>query len=496
MRLKKEGAHAHKGLCPFHPEKTPSFRVDAAKGLWHCFGCGLGGNVYQFVQRAENLPFPEAVEWLARKTGYELRYEEARPGERANAGLKARLIAVNSAAAEFMHAQLWSAPEADAERTYLERRAFGPDVAKRWLLGYAPGRNALCKALLSRGFSPDELQQAGLARVSERDGSLYDVFRDRVVFPTWSLQGDIVAFGARALGDATPKYLNTADTPIFSKSRVLFGLDRAKGSIARGVAVVVEGYTDVIALHEAGIKEAVATNGVALGEAHLQLLKRFTNRAVLMLDADEAGRAAAERSFGMHHRVGIEVLVAPLPDGRDPAEVVTEDGPDAIRKVLDGAQPLLLFKLEEMIAKLPRDTPEARSAAVREVAEVLRWHTDPIARHEYAFMAARRIGVEPVVMQQALAERRFSLPAEDGERGPERRLPGHVKVEREALQLMLTQPRAVAPYVSDLGSSDFTSPVRRELFGRALDLLAQGRTTLGAKEAEELSADGLALFTE
>ena len=498
VRLKREGAHGFKGLCPFHSEKTPSLRIDSAKGLWHCFGCGLGGNVYQFVQKAENLPFPEAVEWLARKTGFALRYEEARPGERAAAGLKSRLVDVNDSAARFMHEQLLSLPAAQGARLYLERRGFGPDVARRWLLGYAPGRNLLCRHLLARGFSVSEIEQGGLGRTSDRDGSLYDTFRERIMFPTWNLQGDVVGFGARALGDATPKYLNTAETPVFSKSRVLFGLDRAKGSIARGSAVVVEGYTDVIALHEAGVTEAIATNGVALGESHFELLKKFTQRVVLMLDADEAGRGAAERSFGVHHRVGIEVLVAPLPDGRDPADVVAEDGPDAIRKVLDGAQPLMLFKLEEMIGRLPLDTPEARSAAVGEVVKVLGWHPDPIARHEYAFMAARRIGVQPEALQRALGEQRTHVASSggDNERAQERRLPGHVKVEREALQILMLQPSAAAPLARDVDEGDFTAAPRRELFRLATEAARAGVTSVGAKDAERLSGDGLALFTE
>ena len=498
VRLKREGAHGFKGLCPFHSEKTPSFRVDAAKGLWHCFGCGLGGNVYQFLERAENLPFPEAVEWLARKTGFALRYEEARPGEQAASGVKARLIGLNEQAASFMHDQLLHSPQARPAREHLHGRGFGPEIAGRWRLGYAPGRNAVTRHLLASGFSPAEIERGGLGRTSERDGALYDVFRERIVFPTWNLQGDVVAFGARALGEATPKYLNTSDTPVFSKSRVLYGLDRAKSSIARGTAVVVEGYTDVIALHEAGITEAVATNGTALGEAHLELLRKFTNRVVLMLDADDAGRGAAERAFGVHHRVGVEVLVAPLPDGRDPADVVADEGPDAIRKVLDDAQPLMLFKLEEMIAKLPLDTPEARSSAVRQVVQVLGWHPDPIARHEYAFMAARRIGVEPEAVQRALSEQRPRSVGSRGEseRGRDRRLPGHVKVEREALDLLVNQLPAIADAAGELDEQDFTSAARRELFRLAMSQAGTGATALGAAVAERLSSEGLALFTE
>jgi DNA primase len=497
-RLRKAHGHRFMGLCPFHSEKTPSFSVDSAKGFWHCFGCQEGGNVYQFVQKAENLSFPEAVEWLARKSGFQLRYEEMRPGEKRQAGIKARIIEANEQAMRFWHDNLLESPDAVEARRYLEGRGFEADVARRWMLGLSPSGNSLCKHLLSKGFSPDEIERADLARRSQRDGSLYDRFRGRIMFPTWNLQGDVVGFGARALGDQQPKYLNTGDTAAFAKSRVLFGFNRAKSAIARNVAVVVEGYTDVIALHEAGIAEAVATNGVALQDAQLDMLKKFTQRVILMLDADAAGKGATERSFGMHYGLGLEVLVAPLPPGRDPADVVSEDGVDAIRKFIDGAQPLLAFKLEEMIAKLALDTPEARSKAVREVVEVLGWHPDAIARHEYAFMAARRIGVDPETIHRVLGERSSWTPGpgDDIARRQERRIPGHVKVEREALQLLLTQPRVAADFVGDASEQEFTSPARRELFGHAAGAMVAGGAVVNAKLAERLSSEGLTLLTE
>jgi DNA primase len=501
-QLKKSGGHRYVGLCPFHSEKTPSFQVDAAKGLTHCFGCGEGGNIYQFIQKVENLPFPEAVEWLARRANFELHYEEMRPGEQKAAGQRARLIAANAEASRFFHKTLTEAPDALEARRYLEGRGFGKEVSERWQLGYAPGRDALCQHLLAKGFSEPEIVQADLGRKSDKDGKLYDFFRQRITFPTWSLQGDVVAFGARALGDQQPKYLNTSDTPVFSKSRVMYGLDRAKSSLGRGnAAVVVEGYTDVIALHEAGVAEAVATNGTALGDTHFEQLKKFTGRAVLMFDADEAGKGAAERGWGdlkqapLFHRIGLEVLVAPLPAGRDPADVVREDGPDGIRKVIDAARPLLEFKIEQTIDKLRLDTPEARATAVREVARVLGWHPDPIARHEYAFSAATRIGVDAEVIHQALSENR-SFDASGGSNVADRdqRLPGHVKVEREALQLLLTRPDEATPWLEQVAEANFTSPSRRELFTEAKNVVAKGGRP--AEVAQRLSPEGVALFTE
>ena len=493
--LKKTGGHTFKGLCPFHSEKTPSFTVDEAKGLWHCFGCQEGGDVYRFVEKVESLPFAEATEWLARKVGFELHYEESRPGEQRAQGLRARIVAANEAAARFFHDRLMNSPDAVQARRYLEGRDFSSEVAQRWRLGYAPGRDALCKHLVGLGFTHQELERADLIRKSERDLNYFDAFRNRIIFPTWNLQGDVIGFGARALGDAQPKYLNTAETPAFSKSRVLYGLNRAKSAIAREAAVVVEGYTDVIALHEAGVKEAVATNGVALGATHFELLKKFSQRAVLMLDSDEAGRGATERGFDIMHRIGLEVLAASLPLGRDPAEVVTTDGVEGIRKAIEAARPLLEVKLEQTVARLPLDTPEARSRAVGEAVRVLGLHPDPIARHEYVFSAARLVGVEPDVMRRALAEQPWT--SGDGGEGrgrvQERRLSGHVKVEREALLLLLTGANEAAKRAQDLEETHFTSATRRELFRFSRD---QGKVGSAVERMAGLSPDAQSLYTE
>jgi DNA primase len=495
-RLKKAGPNTFKGLCPFHSEKTPSFTVDSAKGLWHCFGCGEGGNIYHFVQKVENFPFPEAVEWLAKKTGFQIRYEEMRPGEKQAAGMRARILAANAEASSFFHSALMNSPEAADARRYLSGRGFGREVAERWQLGWAPGRDSLCKHLQAKGFSRKEIEAADLGRTSDRDGSFYDTFRRRIVFPTWNLQDDVVGFGARAMGDEQPKYLNSSETPVFSKSRVMFGLNRAKSAIARGsAAVVVEGYTDVIALHEAGVTEAVATNGVALGESHFEQLKKFTGRALLMMDADEAGRSATERSYGIHQRIGLEVLVAPLPAGRDPADVAREDGAEAIRKVLDGARPLVEFKLEQVISKMPTDTPEARARAVREAAVVLGSTTDPIARREYIFKTAERIGVDEGAVQRALSERGVGSD-ERPERSQDRRLPGHVKVEREALQLLLTAGDKVQKWAEEIDENHFTSPSRREVFASSTARHSAGATGVDSDVPGSLSSDGLSLYTE
>ena len=498
--LKRSGGHTFKGLCPIHSEKTPSFTVDTARGLAHCFGCGWGGNVYQFIQEKESLPFPDAVEWLARKVGYQLRYEDETPGERKVKGLRMRILEANRIAADLFHKTLMESPHATEARTYLGKRGFDRAVARRWQLGYSPGRDALCRLLTSKGFTQEEIVAANLGRVSDRDGSLYDAFRQRLMFPTWDLQNEVVAFGARALGDEQPKYLNTSETPAFSKSRFMYGLNRAKSAISRdAAAIVVEGYTDVIALHEAGITEAVATNGTALGESHLTLLRKFTERVVLVFDADEAGAGAAMRGFGdvkdpLFRQVGLDILVATVPSGRDPADLVREDGPEAMKKVIEAAAPIWDAKLEQTILSKQIDTPEARSRAVRAAVEVLRSHPDPVARHEYAFAVAQRIGVDVEVVQRALSESR-SVPSErGGTTSGQKRVPGNVKVEREALRLLLNLGSRVLGPASEVDGSVFTAPPRRELFERAIEAARDGLTSSAVPS--NLSSEAHSLFTE
>ena len=498
--LKKSGGHTFKGLCPIHDEKTPSFTVDTSRGLAHCFGCGWGGNVYQFIQEKEALPFPDAVEWLARKVGYNLRYEDETPEERKNKGLRPRILDANRMAAEFWHKSLMENPDASEARTYLGTRGFKRDVAARWLIGYAPGRDATCKHLLSKGFTKEEIVSADLGRISDRDGSLYDSFRQRITFPTWDVQDQVVAFGARALGDQQPKYLNTSETPVFSKSRFMYGLNRAKSSIARdNPAVVVEGYTDVIALHEAGIDQAVATNGTALGESHLTLLRKYTDRVVLVFDADEAGTGAAMRGFGdtrdpLFRQVGLDILVATVPSGRDPADLVRDEGPDAMRKVIDEAAPIWDAKLEQTITSLPTDTPEARARAVRAAAQVLSSHPDEMARHQYADKIATRIGVDVEAVHRELAEPSGNISRGGAATTGAKTYPGHIKVERQALRLLLNHGAVVLDSVSDIDASLFTAPARRQLFEEAVRTARGGNSASLA--ANSLSADAATMFTE
>ncbi|MBW3588759.1 MAG: DNA primase [Actinobacteria bacterium] len=462
-QLRKAG-RIFKGLCPFHQEKTPSFTVDPTKNLFHCFGCGVGGDVFTFMERTEGLTFTEAAQRLADRVGMTLRFEGKDP---AATGMRRRILEVNKVAATEFSELLMGSSEATGARKHLEERGFNSEDAKTWGIGYSPaGRDTLYRKLLERKFSGKEIVEAGLALVTE-SGEHRDRFRGRVMFPIWDVSGQVVGFGARALGDEMPKYLNSPETSIYRKSKLLYGLDKAKAEMVRGgFAVVTEGYTDVIALHKVGVTNSVATCGTALGEDHFALIKRFCDRVILAFDADAAGKLAAERGFGIDARYGLEVLVAPIPAGKDPADVALTEGAETVRLILEDARPLIRFVLEAELSRVRLDTADAKGKAVRAAAEILSQETNRVARGEHAFWVARRIGVEADLVQRELSEL-----AQSTGRNPQVaqtiRVPGHVKVEREALAILIDSPSYLEQASEWLNESHFTQPQHKVLF-RAL----------------------------
>ena len=407
------------GLCPFHGEKTASFKVDPSTQLWHCFGCGLGGDAFGFLMKTQNLEFPDAVRLLADRARIEI-VEEGGAG--VPMGRKERLVAASGAAAEYFHKQLAASKDsgADAARTYLAGRGFGSEVAKRWTLGYASGgRGALAAWLATQGFTRDEAVEANLALIGDK-GETRDRFFNRVMFPISDLQGRVIAFGGRVIGDGQPKYLNSSDTPIFHKSANMYAIDRAKSSIvSTGTAVVVEGYTDVIALHEAGITNVVATLGTALTAQHLKLLARFAKRIVYLFDGDAAGMRAADRAaefldFTSTPEAGasrVDLLVAVMPDGLDPADLVSARGADAMRSVIDGAQPLLRFVIDRRLEAHDLTNPEGRTRALDDAASVIASLRGSILAQDYANYVAGRLQTDYATVA-AVAKR--ARPAFDG----------------------------------------------------------------------------------
>ena len=409
--------------CPLHNEKTPSFKIDPALQLWHCFGCGEGGDVFAFVMKTEDLSFPEAVRRLAERAHIEITESGGRPGE--GAGRKARLKAVCAEAAEYYHAQLMRnpGPDASAARSYLAGRGLGGEVPKTWQLGFAPGRGSLVRHLAAAGFTAEEMQQANVALVGKGDGKLRDRFYNRVMFPIRDVQGECIAFGGRIVGEGQPKYLNSQETPLFHKSQVLFGLDRAKAALAStGVAVVVEGYTDVIALSEAGVGNVVATLGTALTRQHIRLLSRHAQRRIVYLfDGDEAGQRAADRALGfidgsMTPEAGrhqTELAAVTLPDDLDPAEFVAARGAQELQRLIDGAQPLLKYGIDRRLAAHDLSRAEGRAAALSDALAVLAPIKDSLLAKDYAVQIAGRVRAREQDVLDELA--RLVPPRQDAE---------------------------------------------------------------------------------
>ena len=385
--------------CPLHNEKSPSFKIDPALQLWHCFGCGEGGDVFAFLMKTEDLTFPEAVRKLAERAHIDI---VETGGRGASSSKKARLKEICKITAEFYHTQLMRnpAPDAAAARSYLASRGLGGSVPKLWQLGFSPGKGALVRHLSAARFSAEEMIEANVA-TRGRDGRLRDRFFNRVMFPISDIQGDCIAFGGRVIGKGEPKYLNSQETPIFHKSQVLYGLDKAKAAMAStGDAVVVEGYTDVIALHEGGIENVVATLGTALTLRHIRILSRHASkRIVYLFDGDAAGQRAADRALqfvddSMTPEAGksrIEVCAVTLPDNLDPAEFVAARGADALRGLLDEAVPLLQYGIERRLAAHSLDTAEGRTRALTDALSVLAPIKESLLAKDYAVQIAGRV---------------------------------------------------------------------------------------------------------
>jgi len=411
VALKPAGVGSMKGLCPFHDERSPSFNVRPQAGFYHCFGCGESGDVYSFLRRMDHLSFTEAVERLAGRIGYTLHYEDG--GAAPETTGRARLYAANAAAAEFFRAQLMT-PEAEAARSFLGSRGFDAGAAAHFGVGYAPkGWSGMRDALRGQGFSDEELAAAGL--VSQGQRGVYDRFRGRVVWPIRDVTSQVIGFGARKLydDDQGPKYLNTPETPIYRKNQVLYGLDLAKRDISREHrVVVVEGYTDVMACHLAGITTAIATCGTAFGSDHITVLRRVmgddsaAGEVVFTFDPDEAGQKAALRAFGDEKRFAAQTYVAVAPDGLDPCDLRLKRGDAAVRALMQTKAPMFEFVIDRRLAGFDLATVEGRAGALRAAAPIVAEIRDPALRPGYARVLARRLGLELGEVTQAVERAR------------------------------------------------------------------------------------------
>jgi DNA primase len=436
------------GLCPFHAEKTPSFSLNAEEGLWYCFGCGAKGDVITFVRDIEHLDFVEAVERLAASAGITLHYDNSTATREHEQ--KSRLHETLERAIEWYHRRLVSSADGAPARGYLRaERGYDGQVVRHYRLGWAPGGwDELVRAMQVSG---NVLRDAGLANLT-RSGGLVDAFRNRVIFPIFDASGEPVGLGGRLLpggNNEGPKYKNTAETALYNKSRVLYGLNWAKKAIVEaGEVVVCEGYTDVIGLHQAGVGQAVATCGTALADGHVRLLTNFARRIVLAYDADTAGQAAAERFYEWERKFEVDIAVATLPPGEDPADLARRDPGELVRAV-GAARPYLAFRLERVMDRADLRSPEGRARAAAHAMTVVAEHPNELVHDQYLMQVADRCQIDPERLRAG--GWRKLLPAETP--GPGRhpsvssrppaieRLPGGP--ELEALRLTVHRPEAV-----------------------------------------------------
>jgi DNA primase len=501
VTLRSAGGGNLKGLCPFHDEKSPSFNVNPARGFYHCFGCGEGGDVFDFVQKTEMLGFAEAVEWLASRAGVQVTYEQGGTAPARPTGQRQRLVAVNLAAAAYYTEQLRS-PDARQAREFLAERGFDAASAAAYGCGFAPRSwDSAAKHLRKQGFSTEELVTSGIAKEA-RSGSLIDRFRGRLLWPIRDLAGDVIGFGARRLfdDDDGPKYLNTPETPIYKKSQVLYGVDIAKRDIARQHrAVVVEGYTDVMACHLAGVTTAVATCGTAFGGEHIGVLRRllmdqdeFRGEVIFTFDGDEAGQKAALKAFEDEQKFVAQTFIAVSPGGMDPCELRLAQGDAAVRDLVARREPLIAFALRSILKRYDLDTAEGRVAALRAAAPLVARIKDRALRPEYARKLAGDLGMETEPVTSAVAAAagapatsRGRAPQQGGPPAPERARPDPdnpaLGVEREALKLALQEPVLAGPLFDAVDEIAYTHPVYR---GVRLAIAAAGGAASGVAGSE------------
>ncbi len=485
VTLKPAGVNNLKGLCPFHDEKTPSFNVTTARNVYFCHGCANGGDAISFVMNVEHFSFAEAVERLAAKAGITLRYEDTPGGGTPDRkpGLRQRLFAAHRDAAAYFQEQL-SRPEARIARDFLHQRGFDRAVAERYECGFAPDSwDALTKHLRAKGYTAEELVTGGLSKQA-RSGNLIDRFRRRLLWPIRELGGEVIGFGARRLfdDDDGPKYLNTPESPIYKKSTVLYGIERAKREIAKqGRAVVVEGYTDVMACHLSDVPTAVASCGTAFGAEHIGVLRRllmdtdeFAGEIIFTFDGDAAGQKAALRAFSDDQRFVAQTYIAVSPDNMDPCELRISKGDAAVRDLVARREPMIGFALRSALSRYDLDTAEGRVAALRTTAPLVAKIKDKALRPEYARRLAGDLGmeIEPVVRAVAAAGQdpgrgRPRHPGREASRdngAPQTRpapppdSPQGI-VEREALKLAIQLPVLAGPFFDTIDATPYRHPV-------------------------------------
>ena len=490
VTLRNAGGGSRKGLCPFHDEKSPSFNVTPSRGMYYCFGCGAGGDVFTFLKEVEGITFTEAVERLAVKVGVELRYVDGQSGPRRDPNQRARLIEANRRAAAYFVEQLTAASEARVGRQFLTDRGFGRESAERFGVGFAPrGGESLLAHLRAAGFSDDELVKAGL--VAQNARGAYDRFRGRLIWPIRDAAGDVVGFGARRLFDddrIEAKYLNTPETQIYKKSQVLYGVDLARRPISRASqAVVVEGYTDVMACHEAGVTTAIATCGTAFGAEHARVLRRlmldhdeFRGEVIFTFDGDEAGQKAAMRAFEGDQQFVAQTYVAVERDGLDPCELRLQQGDAAVRELIAKRVPLYRFVLANVARKYDLDRADQRVDATAEAAQLVSAIRDRSKIESFAREIASTLGVDVDDVRahvrrnsQSAAPQRAAATTRSAESDVPSLGEERFSDERELLQAIVQYPQVAGDQIDGLDADDFMHPTARSVW----ELIEKDRPT-------------------
>jgi DNA primase len=503
LPLKRAGGGNHLGLCPFHAERTPSFNVNAARQIFHCFGCGVGGNVFSFVMRMEGLSFPEAARRLGERVGIIVEDEEPTPAESREREEIERLARIGEVACDFYHRILLEGPEGAPARRYLRERGYDGDAARRFRLGYAPeGRDLLAVHLRSKGFDPRWGKELGLVREREGGGE-YDLFRRRLLFPISDVQGRIVAFGGRVLDGSLPKYINSPESRLYHKGRLLYGLHGARESMRRtGEGIVVEGYFDHLALARAGFDNAVATCGTALTADHARLLKRYCGRLLLLFDQDAAGRKATFRGMEAMLAEGLHPAVVELDAGEDPDSFLVKHGADEFRRRLEAARPALeVFMEAEFAAR--GESIEGRAKAAEEVAARIALLPSEIERDLYLKALAARAGVDPGVLRRKVrlpgessrSAAPASAPARESRQvprsaAPVRRTQGAaLRAQQLLLRLMLQDPEVCKRVSAEGAGTLFLDGDYSAAAGQLLRFAAEGRPLDGGLLSDPLSED-------
>ena len=502
VRLGKKSGSNMFGLCPFHSEKTPSFSVSPDKQIYHCFGCGKGGGVINFIMEIENLSFPEAVEFLAKRAGMPMPEEENDRESRK----RSRMLALNRDAARFFYAQL-STPQGGPARDYMAKRRIGPATAKNFGIGFAPDTwDSLEKAMREKGYTDFEMFDAGLVRKGKK-GGYYDTFRNRLMFPVIDVRGNVIGFSGRILGDGEPKYMNSPETLVFNKSRNLFALNLAKKSKS-GYIILSEGNIDVVSLHQAGFDSAVASLGTSLTPEQARLISRYTNQVIIAYDNDGAGIKAAQRAIGILEKLDLKVKVLRMSGAKDPDEFIKLKGADAFRNLLEASENQIDYRLRAVTDKYDLSVDEQKVEFLKEASDLVARLPGSVERQVYAMRVASMSGVSADAVTKEVERRRKKLVTqargseERQQSRPERQLqpedkalryedPSSATAEEGIIRLLYLDP-ALAKSAALPAPEEFSSPALGHIYSVLRDKIERGETpstaTLGgALTGQEMS---------